>query len=217
VRADIEIFERRKNMVAIIVTEEGRKRLLNSGGIKEVEEVDSLGSHSRITLRETIGQGSKERDHIFVGESPDEIAERINTALRDIFRPLTNVAGDKMPDGTIYAGISPETGRPMYAMAADALLTVDFNAARQYTAALSAQKAFGRDDWRMPSVRELTVLFNSRSAIEGLNADGPPPAGWYWSSVVEADNKSAWAFRFNDGLAFSYPRHYALHLRCVRG
>jgi hypothetical protein len=27
--------------------------------------------------------------------------------------------GDKMPDGTIYAGISPETGRPMYATLTD--------------------------------------------------------------------------------------------------
>lgn len=31
--------------------------------------------------------------------------------------------GSKMPNGTVYAGISPDTGKSMYAMPADMLLT----------------------------------------------------------------------------------------------
>src|SRR4051794_158598 len=40
--------------------------------------------------------------------------------------------GDKMPDGTIYAGISPDTGKPMFAASADAKLTMTFNEAKEY-------------------------------------------------------------------------------------
>src|SRR5260370_42273506 len=38
--------------------------------------------------------------------------------------------GDKMPDGTIYAGVSPDTGKAMYATPADAPLTYTVNAAQ---------------------------------------------------------------------------------------
>jgi len=37
--------------------------------------------------------------------------------------------GDKMPDGTVLAGISPDTNKPMYATPADASLTMTFNEA----------------------------------------------------------------------------------------
>ena len=37
--------------------------------------------------------------------------------------PTTDVkSGEKMPDGTIYAGISPATGKPMYTTPSDAPL-----------------------------------------------------------------------------------------------
>ena len=40
--------------------------------------------------------------------------------------------GDKMPDDTVYAGISPDTNKPMYATPADASLTMKFNQAKEY-------------------------------------------------------------------------------------
>jgi hypothetical protein len=38
--------------------------------------------------------------------------------------------GDKMPDGTVFADISPDNEKPMYARPADASLTMTFNEAR---------------------------------------------------------------------------------------
>lgn len=72
--------------------------------------------------------------------------------------------GDKMPDGTVYAGISPETGKAMYATPADAPLTMKFNAAKDYAQGLNAQKAHGHEDWHVPTKNELNVLFNNRAS-----------------------------------------------------
>src|SRR5207302_7723214 len=35
-------------------------------------------------------------------------------------RPAQTRIGDRMPDGTVYAGVSPHTGRPMYTTPGDA-------------------------------------------------------------------------------------------------
>src|SRR5947209_20375880 len=39
--------------------------------------------------------------------------------------------GDRMPDGTVYAGISPDKHQPMYTTPADAPLTYTFNQAKE--------------------------------------------------------------------------------------
>jgi len=69
--------------------------------------------------------------------------------------------GDKMPDGTVLAGISPDTNQPMYAMPADASLTMTSNEAKEYAAKLDAHV---HKDWRVPTKAELNVLFNNRSS-----------------------------------------------------
>ena len=89
--------------------------------------------------------------------------------------------GDKMLDGTVFAGISPETSKPMYATPADAPLTRMFNKARTFNKAqkyAAKLNAHGHKDWRVPTKAELNVLFNNRAAIGGFNSTGsPPPAG----------------------------------------
>jgi hypothetical protein len=65
--------------------------------------------------------------------------------------------GAKMPDGTIYAGISPDTGKPMYATPADAPLTMTFNEAAEHAKTANSQKACGHRDWRVPTKAELNV------------------------------------------------------------
>jgi hypothetical protein len=103
--------------------------------------------------------------------------------------------GDKMPDGTVYAGISPDTNKPMYATTADAPLTLKFNKATEYAAQLDAH---GHRDWHLPTKNELNALFNNRAAIGGFDISGSYPASWYWSATP--DNKwDAWGQRFSDG------------------
>src|SRR5947209_3092432 len=94
--------------------------------------------------------------------------------------------GDCMPDGTIYAGISPDTHKPMYATPADAALTMEWTQAMKYAEELDAH---GHRDWRVPTKGELNLLFNNRAAIGGFDESGSYPAGWYWSSTAFEDGE----------------------------
>jgi uncharacterized protein DUF1566 len=119
--------------------------------------------------------------------------------------------GVRMPDGTIYAGISPDTGNPMYAAPADAL-TMEWHDAMDYAVKLDAH---GHRDWRVPTKGELNVLFNNRAALGGFNETGANPAGWYWSSSPSG-LWTSWAQRFSDGCQLNYLNDLHTPLRCVR-
>jgi hypothetical protein len=116
--------------------------------------------------------------------------------------------GERMPDGTVYAGTSPDTGKPMYTTPADAPLTMKWIKAMQL-------EAHGHKDWKLPSQAEQDVLFANRTAIGGFNTSGSFPAGYYWSSS-EGSNVSAWFQRFSDGLQDFSLKSYGLSVRCVR-
>src|SRR5438105_898104 len=73
--------------------------------------------------------------------------------------PAEPQVGDQMPDGTVYAGISPETNKPMYTPSSDAPRTYTFNEAAAYAKKLDED---GHKDWRVPTKAELNVLFNNR-------------------------------------------------------
>ena len=125
-----------------------------------------------------------------------------------------------MSDGTIFAGISPDTEEPMYTTPQDAPLTYTFNVARKYAAKLEAH---GHHDWRVPTKRELDVLFNNRAAIGGFNRMDSGPSRWYRSSsqvdviyVWWAQRFTTWAQRFSDGARHDFPKGAELSLRCVR-
>jgi hypothetical protein len=119
--------------------------------------------------------------------------------------------GDRMADGTIFAGISPDTNQPMYVTPKDAPLTMKWKAAMEYAAKLDAH---GHKDWRAPTKGELNVLFENSAAIGGFDISSSGPAGWYWSSAHI--NIYAWAQRFSDGGQDRYYQDGASALRCVR-
>lgn len=122
--------------------------------------------------------------------------------------------GHEMEDGTIYAGISPDTGKAMYATRADALWVYTFNEAARYAKELEAR---GHKDWRVPTRSELNVLYENRNKgkLKGtFNETGSFPAGWYWSSS-RFNRHFTWAQRFSDGKR-EYGREGFSSLRCVR-
>jgi hypothetical protein len=124
--------------------------------------------------------------------------------------------GDRMPDGTVYAGTSPKTGRPMYAAAVDEFLTMIFSEAMK-TAGQS--RAHGHHDWRVPAKEELNVLQQDKDkgALKGtFNETGPTIAGWYWSSS-QFDDLHAWGQRFSDGGRGWNSGSYRSSVRLVRG
>jgi hypothetical protein len=129
---------------------------------------------------------------------------------------LRSRVGDEMEDGTIFAGISPDTHRPIYATPQDAPGTYSFNQAAKYATNLDAH---GHHDWRVPSIDELNVLFENRNQgkLAGtFNVTGSYPAGWYRSSAPYYDDNT-WAQRFSDGNQLSISGRYGgSSLRCVR-
>jgi len=102
--------------------------------------------------------------------------------------------GDTMSDGTIYAGISPETGKPIYTTPADAPDFITFDMEQAYVAGL---RTHGRTDWRMPSKGELQVLFKNRAAIGGFNTRRSPFMSCiYWSGTSDRGT-AAWCQRLS--------------------
>jgi hypothetical protein len=120
--------------------------------------------------------------------------------------------GDRMADGTVYAGISPDTGKAMYATPKDAPLTMKWKAAMEYAAKLDAH---GHKDWHAPTKGELNVLYNNRATIGGFDESGSIPAGWYWSSLPSYYG-FVWDQRFSDGFQGNGSNNVVSSLRCVR-
>jgi len=129
-------------------------------------------------------------------------------------RPFERAAGLRMPNGSIYAGISPDTGRPMFATPKDAPMIMTFGQAAKYAEELDAH---GCNDWRVPTKAELNELFENRVPIGRFDLTGSDPAGWYWSSSRSNYRDYAWAQRFRGGNQYHSNRTVHLALRCVRG
>jgi hypothetical protein len=190
----------------------------------EIERVMDIGEErSALVLRsgvkipvalsyEQLEQQIYERD--FCTDGP--VLDRLDVTGCAASKPSSGASiGDKMPAGTVYAGISPETGKSMYATPADAPLTMKFNAAKDYPQGLNAQKAHGHEDWQVPTKNELNVLFNNRAAIGGFDMSGSDPSRWYWSSS-SFNIWLAWGQRFSDGYQDYYNKYNPSSVRCVR-
>ncbi len=122
--------------------------------------------------------------------------------------------GDKMPDGTIYAGISPDTARPIYTTAEDFSLLCTFKEAKKYA---SKAETHRHKDWRVPSKNELNLLFNNHSAVGGFNLEESNPYGYRWSSSSDHFTRG-WAQRFDCGAQQHIYRDSPFgQLRLVRG
>ncbi len=125
--------------------------------------------------------------------------------------------GATMPDGTVFAGISPDTGRNMFVTPKDASGVLKWKAAMKYAADLDAN---GHKDWRLPTEAELDVLYQNRDkgALKGtFNVHGSGPSGRYWSSAESPEGPhSAWMERFSDGFRYWYLKDNDASVRPVR-
>jgi len=110
---------------------------------------------------------------------------RVSPASNDNYdrRVARLEVGDKMKDGTIFAGVSPDTGENMFVTPQDAPGRLKWKAAMQYAADLNAH---GHKDWKLPTKAELCVLYENRDkgALKGTfneRDSGSDGARWYWS------------------------------------
>ncbi len=127
---------------------------------------------------------------------------------------FVRAGGARMPDGTVYAGISPDTGKSLYTTPADAPGVYTWSQAIDYCRTLSAH---GHDDWHVPSLGELAVQFANRADIGGFNETGrlKGASGYYWSSL-QVTNDDAWGQLFTDGFHENFDKNQPSSLRCVR-
>ncbi len=142
-------------------------------------------------------------------------ADKEAEALAEQKREAAEI-GDRLEDGTVYAGISPTTQQRMYVVPADAPLTMTFNNAAKYAEDLEFG---GHNDFRVPDKDELNVLFENKDkgALRGTfsEIDGSYTNGFYWSSdefsPVHGLNQ-----RFKDGLRMDTSKYDRNLVRCVR-
>lgn len=136
----------------------------------------------------------------------------IHAAAEERARPAAAppiAVGDVMPDGTKYAGISPDTGRAMYAAPADAPLMMKWREAMDYAARGEPSGAF-----RLPTRGELNALFHNRAEIGGFNEVGSELGVWYWSSA--SCGSLASGQRFSDGYRNLGSKNIRSSVRLVR-
>ena len=123
--------------------------------------------------------------------------------------------GSKTPDGWVYAGISPDTGKPMYAMPVEKILSLSWYQALERAEQLKAE---GHKDARLPTPGELAVMFSNRAAIKNFNVVARSPtddAVWYWSAQSLGETHAD-AIRFKDGAEAGCYKTFRLSVRFVR-
>jgi hypothetical protein len=89
-----------------------------------------------------------------------------------------------------------------------------------YIQAVNGQGLCGANDWRMPTVDELTNILNLDQRYPYINrAWFPNTINWlYWSGSPDAyDSSSAWYVYFNYGYSYSYYKNDSYYVRLVRG
>jgi len=116
--------------------------------------------------------------------------------------------GDKMADGTIYAGLTADGKQQIYAMPQDLDVCMTFNDAASAVKKLNKDKALGYNDWEIPSLENLRILQKNKDqgSLKGAfnlthdQGSGKGSPGWYWSSTKGRDDSSFVLFvRFSDG------------------
>jgi hypothetical protein len=130
------------------------------------------------------------------------------------------IPGARLTDGTVLAGMSPDTKTPMYTTPADAPGLYRWQEAQAYCETLNAH---GHNDWRTPSRDELKVLYNNRVTIRDFKTDsgtGPHAealADWYWSSTSYPEQAGyAWDQSFHRKNRAWVRKDIESSLRCVR-
>lgn len=137
------------------------------------------------------------------------------------------LAGAKMADGSVFAGMTADGKQQIYAMPKDLSVTTTFNDAAEIVKALNRNKflALGHDDWQIPGKENLLIMQKNQNegALKGTfntsnKGSGSGYPGWYWSSTEHRDHPSdVWVVRFSDGYVGWYPKDYdRLSCRPVR-
>jgi hypothetical protein len=139
-----------------------------------------------------------------------ELPPAANDGTKTTFTTRPQI-GDEMGDGTIFAGISPDTLQPMYATPLDASGQYDSREAEEFAAYLNRCGYAGHKDWRLPTAPELSLMFSNLAAIGGFHSSS-------YRSSTRFENGYAVKQSFSTGERYSFAAGpESTSLRCVRG
>ena len=125
-----------------------------------------------------------------------------------------------MTDGTIERGtinvatwVDSETGLEWQCESPGPM---NWHAAQSYAQSLSIN---GKDDWRLPTARELETLLDRNRYRPEIREEIPFRDNHsYWSATTFGPNKNnAWIVMFDGAYVLSYYKTNEYHVRCVRG
>lgn len=135
--------------------------------------------------------------------------------------------GAKMPDGTIYAGLTPDGRAHIFAMPEDLEIKGTFNHATKAVEKSNSKRAFGHNDWCIPDAGTLEVLCRNHEKGALKETFDKGALAWYWSStehpeksaayrvyVIRADGSRHW--ERNDPRSALTPNWRRVHCRSVR-
>ncbi len=88
--------------------------------------------------------------------------------------------------------------------------------ARRYAERLSLD---GKDDWRLPTARELETLLDRARYRPVMREEVPfPDTLSYWSATTFGeDTRNAWIVMYDGAYVLSYAKENPYYVRCVRG
>ncbi len=97
----------------------------------------------------------------------------------DALTSLESLVGSRMKDGTIFAGISPDTGKQMFLKPATSNMSVAFYRAQED----ARQSAHGHKDWHVPTKGEMETLLKNKEKGALKAIFNARPSGSYWTST----------------------------------
>lgn len=127
--------------------------------------------------------------------------------------PIALLAGAKMADGSVYAGLTPDGKYQIFAAPKDLDVTMTFNDAAKAVKKLADEKYLGKSDWQIGSLAVVRTLYKNQNegALKGTfktsGGSGLDNPRWSWSSTEYHGNPSlVHDVRFSDGFEGWYHR-----------
>jgi hypothetical protein len=118
--------------------------------------------------------------------------------------------GDIVHDGSIYLGPSATTKQPLFVMPYDCIGQHDWAGAQEVAA---DHKYANHENWRLPTIDELNILFKHRHAVPDLRQE------WYWSSsdfIPNEQNNRAFSKAMTNGTVHAFKKTNLFQVRLIR-